>query len=368
MPIRAEYGRALCAALCALCLLAGCAEKPQPIEPDETTGTVTATETTTTTTQYPAPPQPDAESITLMDTSLVRCRNAVLVAVEEGDDNVLAARGSQERVFPASLTKVMTLLTFFDLCPPDRLGDALLMTEKIRNLALSQGAACAGFETGEICRIDDLLYGMMLPSGAEAALALATFVSGSEEAFVTEMNRLAVEMGLNDTHFCNCTGLHDEAHYTTASDLAAILAYAITDPRCAALMSTEKHTTPVTAQHQNGIILRSTLFSRMTGQELTECGMQITVKGGKTGFTDEAGQCLATWGEDASGRQYICVVLGCDPKNPLEAVCDTLTLYQLTEKPYGEITRYLLPGMEETTVSAGQTAVTETTISTEGGA
>ena len=333
-----------------------------------TAAPVTTTETTVTTaavtsTLYPAAPIPGPDALQIADTELITCRNFILAAVNDGDDTVLYERGSQERTYPASITKVMSLLTFYEICPPELLNGTITMTDEIRTIAISQRAMCAGFVDGEICRITDLIYGMMLPSGAEAALALAIYACGSEEAFVEQMNLLAQKMGLTNTHFTNCTGLHDEAHYSTAADIEAMLAYAISDPRCAEVLSTARYQTAGNTKHENGIILKSTVLSRISGDELIQIGCPVTVLGGKTGFTDEAGQCLATWAQDTAGKQYICVILGCDKHNAYDAVCDTLTLYELTQNPAEPVERYLYAWMtttETTTTTTSMTTMTTT--------
>jgi len=349
--------RGIAAVMAVLSCAVFCACSNEEIKPPEeisipqtlpTAATTETTVTTTTETFYPAAPLPDADSLQIADEELVKCRNFILCAVNDGDDTVLAERGSQVRTFPASITKVMSMLTFYEVCPPEKLNGMVQMTDDIRMIAISQQAMCAGFVDGEMCRIVDLMYGMMLPSGADAALALAIYACGSEEAFVQQMNLLAQKMGLKNTHFMNCTGLHDENHYSTAADIEAMMAYAISDPRCAEVLSTARYQTAGNDKHANGIILKSSTLSRISGSELSEIGVPVTVLGGKTGFTDEAGQCLATFAKDKNGKQYICVVLGCDKRSAYDAVCDTLTLYQLTTLPYGSFERYLYAWMTTT--------------------
>lgn len=365
--------RGIPALLAALSCAALCACSNEEIKPPEqmtvpqtipTAAATTTTVTTTETTFYPAAPVPDADSLQIADEELVKCRNFVLAEVQDGDDKVIAERGSQIRTFPASITKVMSMLTFYEVCPPEKLGGMVTMTDDIRMIAISQQAMCAGFVDGEPCRIVDLMYGMMLPSGADAALALAIYACGSEEAFVQQMNLLAQKMGLRDTHFVNCTGLHDENHYSTAADIEAMMAYAIADPRCAEVLSTQRYQTAGNEKHVNGIILKSSTLSRISGTELPEIGVPVTVLGGKTGFTDEAGQCLVTFARDGNGKQYICVVLGCDKHNAYDAVCDTLTLYQLAALPYGSFERYLYAWMTTTETTTTTTTMPDAVFTT----
>ena len=320
-------------------------ENPYPSAVTTTSATTTATTTTTTTTTtlYPGAASRTTQTVALTDYELVKAKNAALIEVTDAGSVLLAERGADEPIPPASLTKIMTMLTFLKLNGGNSLDRTVTMDLSIINDAHAQSAACAGFWAGETCSVRDLLYGMMLPSGADAAVKLASLISGNEESFVQEMNAYAAEMGLTGTYFCNCTGLQNERHRSTVQDLARMLIYAERDPLCRTLMSTVSHTTAATAQHPNGISFTSRVFDRFSGRELLDAGYHLTVTGGKTGFTNEAGQCLATWAESTDGRKFVCVVTGCDGKKPMEPVIDTMTLYQLTERPLAQITRWEKP-------------------------
>lgn len=291
----------------------------------------TTAETTAETTKYPGAAARTTETVSLDDFPLLTCKNAALIEVTDSGNLLLAERDADAVIYPASLTKIMTMLTFLDVCTPEQLDSTTVMDAGVLDSAHAKLAACAGFYAGEVCTVRDLLYGMMLPSGADAALMLAKIASGSEEAFAAEMNRLAAEMGLRNSHFVNCTGLHDPAHVSSAQDIARMLCCAVRDPLCRELMSARTHTTASTAQHPAGIELESRVFARMDGYELSEESAGIVVLGGKTGFTNEAGQCLATWAEDAYGKQYLAVVMGCSGEDPAAPVTDTLTLYRLID-------------------------------------
>ncbi len=308
-----------------------------------TTSAAATTTTTTTTARFPLAATRTAETVTVDDTELVFARNCILLECGGGDTaNVLAERSADAKIPPASLTKIMSMLTFFDLCGEDVFEDTIEMDGDAIQAARAELAYVAGFTAGETCKIKDLLYAMMLPSGADAALMLATYASGSEEAFVSEMNRLAGEMGLTGTHFVNCVGLHDDDHYSTAADLSRMMRCALRSDVCRKLMSTREYTTSETEEHPDGIYLQSTTLWRMNGDELESLSRPLHIIGGKTGFTNPAGQCLATWAEDAQGNRWICVVCGSTAQHSMDAVSDTLTLYQLTDKPLDEIARYVL--------------------------
>lgn len=305
--------------------------------------TTTTTTTTTTTARFPLAATRSTETVTVEDTDLVYARNCILLECGEDDAcTVLAERSPDAQIPPASLTKIMTMVTFFELCGEDVFNETIEMDGKAIDAARAELAYVAGFAAGETCTVKDLLYAMMLPSGADAAIMLARYAAGSEEAFVAEMNRLAGEMGLTGTHFVNCIGLHDDAHYSTAADISRILRYALRSDICRTLMSTREYTTAVTADHPEGIYLQSTTLWRMNGDELESLSRPLHIIGGKTGFTNPAGQCLATWAEDSAGNRWICVICGSTAQRSMDAVSDTLTLYQLTDKPLGEIQRYVL--------------------------
>ena len=320
----------------------------------QTTVPLTTTTVTTTTERYPSAATRGTETITVADTELLRCRNAALIEVLPQGNRLIAERDADAVIYPASLTKLMTLVTFLEKYGENRLDETVAMEPEVLSEAHARLAACTGLQGGELCTVRDLLYGLMLPSGADAAYMLARLAAGSEEGFVKMMNANAEKMGLTHTNYINCTGLHDPDHVSTVQDIARLLCYAMRDPFCRELMQTPQYLTASTAQHPQGVSLISTVLSRMSGAELTEKGYHLRVQGGKTGFTNEAGQCLASFAADGRGKQYICVVAGCDGKEPMDAVYDTLTLYQLTERPLSGIDRYLPPDLiEETTVFSG---------------
>ena len=309
---------------------------------DETGLPETVLTTTTTTETLPAFPEKAVRSdttITMTDTTKVLARNCLLLECSGSGGTVLAEHDADAEIYPASMTKVMTLLTFSHLVDPEAMDEIILMDADVIREQEEQMAYVAGFKAGEACKIRDLVYAMMLPSGADAAVMLATYASGSVENFVAEMNDLAQTMGLEHSHFDNVTGLHEESHVSSLNDIARILMAAIRDPFCAEAMSTLQYTTTATAEHPKGIDLVSTTLSRMVGDELEHLPDPLHVIGGKTGFTNPAGQCLATWAQSESGKTYVCVVAGSTTFQPLDAAADTLTLYQLTGMPLADIQR-----------------------------
>lgn len=336
-------------------------------EPTETTIAATMTTTTTTTTLFPQYATRTTSTVALADPTLIYGDTALLIAVHPEGNEILAERNAEAEVYPASMTKVMTLLTFFKLGGRSRTLEMVEMEHDVLTFAWQNEASCAGFMEYERVRVIDLLYGMMLPSGADAALTLAKITAGSEAAFVKEMNAYAAEMGLHHSHFMNCTGLHDPQHYCSAQDVAIMIGLAMQDPLCRKLMSTREYITMPTTHHPKGLKLTSTIWSRTVPDALTvRYGLPITVMGGKTGFTDEAGQCLATWAEDSSGNRFITVIAGCPPKEPYQAVDDTMTLYMMAMHAFDPPVRYTPTETTTTeTTTTTTTTDTETTVSAD---
>lgn len=227
------------------------------------------------------------------------------------DKAIIAERGRNERIFPASTLKVMTLLTAVEHIKD--LNETFTMTYEITDPLYLADASVAGFLNGEEVKMRDLLYGMILPSGADSAMALAVKIAGSEEAFVKLMNEKVKEMGLKDTHFTNVSGLHNEDNYSTAYDMAVITYHAMQNELCRKVLSTYQYTTEKTPQNPNGILLSSTLFSYLYGDEPETA----EILGGKTGFVNESGYCIATFGKSTeTDEEYIVVTMGNSSKWP----------------------------------------------------
>lgn len=240
------------------------------------------------------------------------------------DLSVIAEKNCEERFYPASLTKIMTALVIIENA--DDLYAETTVSSGMYNRLYNEGASMAGFVAGERVRLYDLLCGIMLPSGAEAAVAAAEFVAGSEEKLVSMMNSKALEMGLANTHFANITGLHDDNHYTNAAEMAAILSSALENEVFKEISSKTSYTVPPTNKHPNGFTMQSTVFKKLGGRQPES----HKIIGGKTGFTYEAGLCLATYAK-LDGEYYIAITMGAEGnhKTPQYQVDDAIYLYDL---------------------------------------
>jgi len=266
----------------------------------------------------------EADDIFTLTENNIATTNAILVDVN--NRTILAERDSDEQIYPASMTKVMTILVAAENI--EDFTDTFTMTADIINPLIEAEASRVGFEDGETITITDLLYGAALPSGADATAAIAEYVSDSEEAFVELMNEKAEELGMNNTHFVTTSGLHDEDHYSTVSDIAILMYAAMQNDICSEVLSTYQYTTTKTTQHPDGIALESTMFSHMYGTEVTG----LTIEAGKTGYTDEAGNCLVSYATDDNGGIYICVIAKSTTYK--QAIYDTFAIYGIIDGGY----------------------------------
>ena len=224
---------------------------------------------------------------------------AVLLDLDTG--KVIAGRGAKTRMFPASMTKILTILVAAEHIKS--LDDEYEINEGITKYVLENDCMNLGLEVGDKQTVKDLMYGTILKSGADAAIGLAEYVAGSQEAFVELMNQKAAELGISSSaHFTNCVGIFNEDHYCTPLDIAIILKAAEENKLCHEVLTTKQYTTSPTKAAPNGIAI-SNLFIRRIEDKDTHG----TVYGAKTGYVHQAGSCAASYEVSAGGRHYICV-------------------------------------------------------------
>mgnify|MGYP004643457317 CR=1 FL=1 len=226
---------------------------------------------------------------------------AILMDASTGE--VLAEQNADTQMYPASMTKILTAVTAMESV--NSLDEIVTMPYEIYATLYEEGASMAGFEAGEQASVRQLLYGVILPSGAECCIALADLIDGSESAFVQRMNEKAQALGMSSTHFVTCTGLHDAQHYSTVRDIAVLLQYALQSSDFREIFTAHSYSVAPTAQHPEGFTFYSTMFQSLGDASVT--GGEIL--GGKTGYTEEAGLCLASLAQ-VNGREYILVTAG----------------------------------------------------------
>jgi D-alanyl-D-alanine carboxypeptidase (penicillin-binding protein 5/6) len=243
------------------------------------------------------------------------------ILIDLDNDQILKARNSRVRICPASMTKILTVLVAAENIKEEDLDDTMTITLQFTDYSYGNDLSAVGFAENEVVTIRDLFYGTILPSGGDAAIALATYVAGSEEAFVELMNEKLKELKLSDsTHFTNVAGMYDEEHYSTVYDMAMILHAAIDNEFCRQVLNAHKYTTSATPQHPEGITISNWFLRRI---EDKDCG--LTVECAKTGFVVQSRNCAASFADDASGHGYICVTA--DSSSGWRCIYDHVSIY-----------------------------------------
>lgn len=240
----------------------------------------------------------ESGSSSKVDLDNLNSSHAILTDLDSGE--VIGTHNEQEKIYPASLTKIMTAVLAIEYT--ENLDEWMTLPVDIFQGLYEENASMAGFQPGEDVCLKDLIYGILLPSGAECCLAFADRIAGSEEAFVTMMNEKAKEIGMHYTQFRNTTGLHDPEHYSTVKDISILLQYALKNEDFKTAFTTSQYTSLPSNLHPDGITFYSTMFQNMDTETVT----QGTITGGKTGYTPEAGLCLASTAS-INGRNYMLV-------------------------------------------------------------
>ena len=202
---------------------------------------------------------------------------------------VLSAKKQDEQISIASLTKMMTVLLAIE--NSSSLNQTVTITNEMINGLYEEQASVAGYVTGDTATVLDLCYAAAIPSAADAANALAIQIGGSFENFYQMMNDKAAQLGMDHTAFKSAHGLDCEGQYSTVEDVSKLLRYALQNPTFKEIFSTKEHTTQATTHYPFGIPLASTIwaYADTYGYNLAN------LSGGKTGYTLQAGRCIAYW-------------------------------------------------------------------------
>jgi len=279
---------------------------PTPLPTETPTPTVTPTFTPT-----PTPTEvPVYEKILAFEQSheadeAIPVKSALLIRVE--DETVLYASHATETIYPASITKLMTALLAFSM------EEDLAKTVEISKTAvipLIPSAKMCGFQPGDRLLLKDLLACMLIYSGNDTSVAVAEYISGSEEEFVALMNKKAEEMSLTSSRFCNSHGLPDDEHVTSAYDIYLIMQK---------LFQFEEFFDIIESGSIQVDVLRNEKLKSMsfvsTNQFLNgtyQFPENLTLMGGKTGTTNKAGCCLTLYVQDQAGSCYIAEIFGAE--------------------------------------------------------
>lgn len=244
------------------------------------------------------------ENIGLEDTTESVAEGAGLFRLNEKE--AVYKKNIYERLYPASTTKILTALIALE---ESNLDDVVTVSANAANQA-SDSSVC-GLKEGDQISMRDLLYGLMMRSGNDAAIAIAEHISGSSEEFAVLMNAKAQSLGATNSHFVTPNGLHDEDHYTTVYDMYLIMNAAVQNETFVEILQTANYTTNYTDAAGNPVTQDwATTNKYLMGTEAVPEG--VTVIGGKTGTTGEAKYCLVQYNQNASGEPMISIVFKAD--------------------------------------------------------
>ena len=228
------------------------------------------------------------------DAPHITSRHAVLMDANYGE--ILYEKAAREKAYPASITKVMTALLVSEAIDRGELSqDQMITVSSTSQFDLSADGSTANLKPGEVISVKDLMYCLLLPSANEAANILAETVAGDLESFVALMNQRAAELGMNDTHFANCTGLTAEGHVTSAHDIAVMSRELILKHPDIRRFTTIWMDT-----------IRGGAFQLANTNKLIRFYDGAT--GLKTGYTASAGYCISATAE-RDGMELIAVVM-----------------------------------------------------------
>lgn len=219
------------------------------------------------------------------------------------NSETLYAKNVHEKLYPASTTKI---LTAYIVLKYGNLEDTVTVSKE--NVALESDSSSCGLKEGDQITVKNLLYGLMLKSANDAANVLADYISGSTESFAKLMNEEAAALGATNSHFVNAHGLHDDDHYTTVYDLYLIFQKALENETFREICGSTSYT--VSYLNSSGKEVSDKWTNTMQYFTRNKIPPQdVTVLAGKTGTTNKALSCLVILSENASGEEFISIIL-----------------------------------------------------------
>ena len=226
----------------------------------------------------------------------IEARNLLLAETKTG--KILYERNINDKIYPASLTKLMTAILVVENCELDE----IVTVSENAVFSVPMEYVNANLQVGEELTVEDLLYVMLIPSANDAANALAEHVGGNIESFSAMMNSRAKELGCTGSNFTNPSGFHQEEHYTTTKDLFLISQKAIENNVIKKILGTTTYTLPSTNKYNKASrIFTTTNYMIRKNLKNFYCDYCI---GAKTGYTGEAGLCLASYAEIEGRGRY----------------------------------------------------------------
>ncbi|MCR5416369.1 MAG: serine hydrolase [Pseudobutyrivibrio sp.] len=243
------------------------------------------------------------------------------ILINNDTKEVIAGKNAHEKIIPASMTKVMTVLVAANNITADQLDDKVTLSHEAVDYSYAGGGSTSGFVEGEEVTVKDLFYGTILPSGGDAAAQLAMYVAGDIDTFVGMMNDELKTLGLSDTsHFTNPVGFYADDHYSTPYDIAIIMMAAMDNDICNEVLNTKVYYSTATNINPEGIIISNWFLRRIEDKDIGG-----TIGGAKTGYVDESGSCAVSTMTTEAGVEYIC----CTAKSSSSWQCinDHATIY-----------------------------------------
>ena len=240
------------------------------------------------------------------------------------DQSVLYADNVYEKLYPASVTKILTALIVLEQC--ENLSETVTISYNAANIT-EPGAKKCGFKEGDKVILRDLLYCFLVYSGNDAGVALAEYVSGSEAAFAKLMNQKAQDLGAVHSNFVNAHGLHSDEHYTTIYDIYLIFNECLKNEMFVDMIGTTRYI----VSYKNALGEEKQRVFENTNRYLlgTEKAPQrVTVIGGKTGTTLKAGACLVLYSMDEEHHKHISIIFKADTSDALFQQMTTLLNYE----------------------------------------
>ncbi len=243
----------------------------------------------------------ETASTVAIDLGEVVSSYGILINADSGQ--VVATKNAYEKMYPASMTKIMTVLVAAENLSAEQLDQEVTLSTEAVSYSYNGGGSTSGFTEGETIKVRDLFYGTILPSGGDAAAQLAMVVSGDIDSFVALMNQKVEELGLSETtHFANPVGFYADDNYTTPYDMAMIMEAALDNSTCAEVLKTKIYDSTASDVNPEGITLSNWFLRRIEDKSFGG-----TIEAAKTGFVDQSGCCAASSEVSDSGTHYICV-------------------------------------------------------------
>ena len=252
------------------------------------------------------------------------------------DDMVLFDKQSNSRIKIASMTKIMTAIVAIENIQD--LDQQVVITDNDYKNVYQENLTVVGFNIGESVTYRDLLYGLLFKSGADAAYALADNIAGNEQKFVKMMNEKVKDLELKNTKFSNCVGYDEESNYSSVYDTALFFKYALNNEFFKQIISTDKYTTT------NGRFTLQNVATEQIEKVGIESPYNSYILGGKTGYTEQARNCLATFAT-YNDTTYIVVVANASTHNPIK---DSVNLYT---EAFNNYSRKKVVGVDDYLVS-----------------